>query len=136
MVTKPYEFIWFGAMDVTKPYEFIGFGAMDVTKPYEFIGLGAKLHHHLEGSAFVSALGPWVRTMPARTRLALGSDRLATLKLPPAEVNTTHYQNPPKSTKKHQNLPKIHQQPPPPPQTPQTARHLGNERLPIQKTIF
>ncbi len=24
-------------MDVTKPYEFIGFGAMDVTKPYEFI---------------------------------------------------------------------------------------------------
>jgi hypothetical protein len=32
---KPYEFIWFGAMDVTKPYEFIGFGTMDVTKPYE-----------------------------------------------------------------------------------------------------
>ncbi len=29
-VTKPYEFIGFGAMDVTKPYEFIGFGAMDV----------------------------------------------------------------------------------------------------------
>ncbi len=27
-VTKPYEFIGFGAMDVTKPYEFIGFGAM------------------------------------------------------------------------------------------------------------
>ncbi len=25
-------------MDVTKPYEFIGFGAMDVIKPYEFIG--------------------------------------------------------------------------------------------------
>ncbi len=39
-VTKPYEFIGFGAMDVTKPYEFIGFGAMDVTKPYEFIGFG------------------------------------------------------------------------------------------------
>ena len=33
-VTKPYEFIGFGAMDVTKPYAFIGFGAMDVTKPY------------------------------------------------------------------------------------------------------
>ncbi len=30
------------ALDVTKPYEFIGFGAMDVTKPYEFIGCGAK----------------------------------------------------------------------------------------------
>ena len=27
-------------MDVTKPYEFIGFGAIDVTKPYEFIGFG------------------------------------------------------------------------------------------------
>ena len=27
-------------MDVTKPYEFIGFGAMDVTKPYKFIGFG------------------------------------------------------------------------------------------------
>jgi hypothetical protein len=36
-VTKPYEFIKFGAMDVTKPYEFIGFGAMDVTKPYELV---------------------------------------------------------------------------------------------------
>ncbi len=34
-VTKPYEFIGFGAMDVTKPYKFIGFGAMDVTKPYK-----------------------------------------------------------------------------------------------------
>ncbi len=40
-VTKPYEFIGFGAMDVTKPYEFIGFGAMDVTRPYKFIGFGA-----------------------------------------------------------------------------------------------
>ncbi len=28
-------------MDVTKPYEFIRFGAMHVTKPYEFIGFGA-----------------------------------------------------------------------------------------------
>jgi hypothetical protein len=30
-VTKPYEFIGFGAMEVTKPYEFIGFGPMEVT---------------------------------------------------------------------------------------------------------
>ncbi len=29
-------------MAVTKPYEFIGFGAMDVTKPYKSIGFGAK----------------------------------------------------------------------------------------------
>ncbi len=36
-VTKPYEFVGFGAMAVTKPYKFIGFGAMAVTKPYEFI---------------------------------------------------------------------------------------------------
>ncbi len=42
-VTKPYEFIGFGAMHVTKPYEFIGFGAMHVTKPYESIGLGAMV---------------------------------------------------------------------------------------------
>ncbi len=37
-VTKPYEFIGFGAMDVTKPYTFIRLGAMDVTKQYKFIG--------------------------------------------------------------------------------------------------
>ncbi len=41
-VTKPYEFIGFGAMDVAKPYEFIWFEAMDVAKPYEFIGFGAN----------------------------------------------------------------------------------------------
>ena len=35
-VTKPYEFIGFGAIDVTKPYKFIGLGPMDVTKPHEF----------------------------------------------------------------------------------------------------
>ena len=36
-VTKPYEFIGFGAMDVTRPYKFIGFGVgvMDVTKPFQ-----------------------------------------------------------------------------------------------------
>ena len=45
-VTKPYEFIGFGAMDVTKPYKFIGFGAMDGTKPYEFIGFGATVFFH------------------------------------------------------------------------------------------
>ncbi len=28
-------------MDITKPYNFVGFGAMDVTKPYKFIGCGA-----------------------------------------------------------------------------------------------
>ncbi len=39
-VTKPYEFIGFGAMAVTKPGEFIGFGAMAVNKPYKFIGFG------------------------------------------------------------------------------------------------
>ncbi len=33
-VTRPYEFIGFGARNrTTKLYEFIGFGAMDVGKP-------------------------------------------------------------------------------------------------------
>ncbi len=41
LVTKPCEFIRFGAMDVTKSCEFIRFGAMAVTKPYKFIGFGA-----------------------------------------------------------------------------------------------
>ncbi len=54
--SNPYEFIWFGAMDVTmpykfiwfgyihgpKPYECIGFGAMDVTKPYKSIWFGGR----------------------------------------------------------------------------------------------
>ncbi len=39
-ITKPYEFIGFGAMDITKPYGIIGFGAMDITKPYGIIGFG------------------------------------------------------------------------------------------------
>ena len=29
IITLPYEFIGFGAMEVTKPYKFIGFGAME-----------------------------------------------------------------------------------------------------------
>ncbi len=52
-VTKPYEFIRFGAMAVTKPYEFIGFGAMAVTKPYEFIPEGS-----LAGILLGRFLGP------------------------------------------------------------------------------
>ncbi len=36
-------------MDVTKPYEFIGFGAMDVIKPCEFTGFGARLGKHFSG---------------------------------------------------------------------------------------
>ncbi len=35
-------------MEVTKPYEFIGFGAMAVTKPYEFIGFGALCPERVE----------------------------------------------------------------------------------------
>ena len=38
-VTKPYQLIGFGAMEV--PYQFVRFGAMDVTKPYQFIWFGA-----------------------------------------------------------------------------------------------
>ncbi len=50
-VTKPCEFIGFGAMDVTKSCEFIGSGAIDVTKPYEFIGFGAMDVTFTAGSA-------------------------------------------------------------------------------------
>ena len=42
---KPYEFTWFGAMDVTKPYEFTWFGAMYVTKPYEFYRVWGHVCH-------------------------------------------------------------------------------------------
>jgi hypothetical protein len=56
-VTKPYEFIGFGAMDVTKPYKFIGFGAMDATKPYKFIGFAyQRLGRMKEGEKGRSAL--------------------------------------------------------------------------------
>ena len=35
------DLVWVAqSHNVTKPYEFIGFGAVDVTKPYEFIGFG------------------------------------------------------------------------------------------------
>ncbi len=62
-------------MDVTKPYEFIGFGAMYVTKPYEFIGFGASgawpsyaqpmvarwmLHAHEKGFGFEDSSDPEV----------------------------------------------------------------------------
>ena len=44
-LTKPYEFIRFGAMDVTKPYEFIRFVAMRVTKPYIIYGVWGHVRH-------------------------------------------------------------------------------------------
>ncbi len=50
-VTKPYEFIRFGAMDVTKPYEFIRVGAMDVTK--RVWGHGLRLMGGRERTALV-----------------------------------------------------------------------------------
>ncbi len=68
-VTKPYEFIGFGAMDVTKPYEFIGFGAMYVTKPYTFIGFGAMAARSITGNA------ERMETNPDRRRIAATSAR-------------------------------------------------------------
>ena len=41
VLTKPCEFMKFGAMLVTKPYDFIRFGAMDVTT--SLAGLGQPL---------------------------------------------------------------------------------------------
>ncbi len=42
-VTKPYEFIGFGAMEVTKPYDFIGFGAMERRAPIQVHKSGVHL---------------------------------------------------------------------------------------------
>ena len=39
-VTKPYQFIGFGAMDDTRPCKFERFCVMDVTKPYKCICFG------------------------------------------------------------------------------------------------
>ncbi len=58
-VTKPYSFTRFGAMDVTKPYTCISFGAMDVTKPYNFTRFGAMdFVRTATGKAPRSALRP------------------------------------------------------------------------------
>jgi hypothetical protein len=57
-VTKPYEFIGFGAMDVTNSYKSIRFGAMDVTNPYEFTGFGQ--------STLKAPAGPKPAVDPAR----------------------------------------------------------------------
>ncbi len=53
-------------MDVTKPYEFVGFGAMDVTKPYEFIGFGARDEPNLPG---LNAREDWDRFSVRLNRL-------------------------------------------------------------------
>ncbi len=47
-VTKPYEFIGFGAMDATKPYKFIGFGAMEVTGS-DLGGAGSRVYPKSRG---------------------------------------------------------------------------------------
>ncbi len=72
-VTKPCEFIWFGAMEITKPCEFIWFGAMETTNPYEFIGFGAmevtKLYEFI-------GLGPWMSPLWLHWSLACWAGRL------------------------------------------------------------
>ncbi len=51
-VTKPYEFIGFGAVDVPRPYEAIGFGAMDVTRPYELYRVWGVVHPQVHCAKF------------------------------------------------------------------------------------
>ncbi len=70
-VTKPYEFIGFGAMEVTKPYKFLGFGAMEVTKPYKFIGFWA-----IDGLDSAPAAGAALTRAPS-PRSPLGTPRPA-----------------------------------------------------------
>ena len=87
---------------VTKPYEFTGFRAMDGITPWIY---------SVRGHGPIEALsGPDSGPIEA--------------------IKKARYGTPPQH--KLKNLPRIHQQPPPP-QTPQKARHLWNERLPIQK---
>ncbi len=68
-VTKPYDFIGFGAMDVTKPYEFTGFGAVDVTKPYKFIGFGVALGPPTASTALPEDTPSMRRQRPPTARL-------------------------------------------------------------------
>ena len=44
-VTKPDEFIGFGAIAITKPYEFIGFGAIAITKPLYIYRMWGHSYH-------------------------------------------------------------------------------------------
>ncbi len=59
-VTKPYEFIGFGAMAVTKPYEFIGFGAMAALIEANF-GEGKPKVHAFKVSPRSLLLAPLLR---------------------------------------------------------------------------
>ncbi len=68
--TKPYKFIWLGAMDATKPYKFIGFG-------YHLDGWG-KLggfrrrpeasRNSAELSCSLSSFGPWSKHLETGTK--------------------------------------------------------------------
>ena len=74
-VTKPYEFIGFGAMEVTKAYKFIGLGAVEVTKAYKFTRFGAmevtKPYEYIWfGSMEVTKHGRILETALARSPVA------------------------------------------------------------------
>ncbi len=64
-ITKPYEFILFGAMDVTKPYELKWFGAMDVTKPTPCIPRGHQFFMFNKSVLKSSVLGGSKRPPPS-----------------------------------------------------------------------
>ncbi len=66
-VTKPYDFLGFGAMDVTKPHKFIGFGTMAVTKPYKFIGFGACGHFQIDRARLAVPVAPQFSLGDAQT---------------------------------------------------------------------
>ncbi len=59
-ITKPYEFIGFGAIDITKTYEFIGFGAMDVLKQ-----MSATPRSILGGTTLFWGAPPFLRELPS-----------------------------------------------------------------------
>ncbi len=67
-VTKPCEFIRFGAMDVTKPYEFIGFGAMDVTLHRSPKDRGRPVEHQKRATTLGRSMGDAVCGRPKGPR--------------------------------------------------------------------
>ncbi len=51
-------------MDVTKPCEFIGFGAMDAAKPSKFIGFGAEAPGQRDPKVVFCSSGFWRPGVP------------------------------------------------------------------------
>jgi hypothetical protein len=75
--------------NVTKPYNFIGFGAMDVTKPFMFVGSGPSYFHIFCEAALVSDKERCHSTVPSILLIARRSAELFfSFHSPPAHLLT------------------------------------------------